>query len=59
MQDLDNASDQILERLADPERLEAFQAKGLVVGYVQSGKTANFTGVVAKRSTPVTGSSSS
>src|SRR5690606_30576208 len=26
----------------------AKQAKGLVVGYVQSGKTANFTGVIAK-----------
>lgn len=38
----------IVERLADPERTEAYQAKGLVVGYVQSGKTANFTGVVAK-----------
>lgn len=48
VQDLDNASDQILERLADPTRREAFQSKGLVVGYVQSGKTANFTGVIAK-----------
>ncbi len=44
VQDLDNASDQIVERLADPTRKEAFQSKGLVVGYVQSGKTANFTG---------------
>jgi hypothetical protein len=48
VQDLDNASDQIVERLADPARKEAFQSKGLVVGYVQSGKTANFTGVIAK-----------
>jgi Z1 domain-containing protein len=38
----------VVERLADPERVEAYQAKGLVVGYVQSGKTANFTGVIAK-----------
>jgi Z1 domain len=38
----------VVERLADPERIEAYQAKGLVVGYVQSGKTANFTGVLAK-----------
>ncbi len=37
-----------MERLTDPEQEEAYQAKGLVVGYVQSGKTANFTGVVAK-----------
>jgi len=45
---LDIASDQVVERLADPTRVEAYQSKGLVVGYVQSGKTANFTGVIAK-----------
>jgi hypothetical protein len=28
--------------------VKAYQSKGLVVGYVQSGKTANFTGVIAK-----------
>jgi hypothetical protein len=38
----------IVERLGDPERTDAYQAKGLVVGYVQSGKTANFTGVIAR-----------
>lgn len=38
----------VVERLADPQRHDAYQAKGLVVGYVQSGKTANFTGVIAK-----------
>ncbi|MEV6231041.1 Z1 domain-containing protein [Saccharopolyspora shandongensis] len=45
---LDRATDQVIERLSDPARPEAFQSKGLVVGHVQSGKTANFTGVVAK-----------
>lgn len=45
---LDFASSGVVERLADPTRPEAYQSKGLVVGYVQSGKTANFTGVVAK-----------
>lgn len=45
---IDEASDRIVERLADPTRNEAYQSKGLVVGYVQSGKTANFTGVIAK-----------
>ncbi|MEU1020700.1 Z1 domain-containing protein [Streptomyces sp. NPDC005904] len=45
---LDTATDAVVERLADPERDAARQAKGLVVGYVQSGKTANFTGVTAK-----------
>lgn len=45
---LDLASTEVIQRLTDPTRVEANQAKGLVVGYVQSGKTANFTGVVAK-----------
>ncbi|WP_314412191.1 Z1 domain-containing protein [Streptomyces sp. DSM 40484] len=45
---LDEASRAVVERLADPEQTAARQAKGLVVGYVQSGKTANFTGVAAK-----------
>jgi len=45
---LDLNTTRIVERLGDPEREQAYQAKGLVVGYVQSGKTANFTGVAAK-----------
>ncbi|MGW0954817.1 Z1 domain-containing protein [Streptomyces sp. NPDC002545] len=45
---LDEASRAVVERLTDPEQVAARQAKGLVVGYVQSGKTANFTGVAAK-----------
>jgi hypothetical protein len=39
---------EVLERFADPESLSAVPTKGLVVGYVQSGKTANFTGVIAR-----------
>jgi hypothetical protein len=46
--DLSTATTDVVQRLSDPSRPEAFQAKGLVVGYVQSGKTANFTGVLAK-----------
>jgi hypothetical protein len=45
---LDEASHSIVERLANPTQPEAYGARGLVVGYVQSGKTANFTGVIAK-----------
>ncbi|GAA1181553.1 hypothetical protein F4556_005993 [Kitasatospora gansuensis] len=45
---LDEASRTVVERLTDPEQEAPRQAKGLVVGYVQSGKTANFTGVTAK-----------
>lgn len=42
------SADQVVARLADPTGSSAYQTKGLVVGYVQSGKTANITGVVAK-----------
>lgn len=45
---LDIATDRVVERLTNPTQMEAYQAKGLVVGHVQSGKTAHFTGVVAK-----------
>jgi hypothetical protein len=45
---LDTATTRVVERLSDPTRPQAYQSKGLVVGYVQSGKTANFTGVLAK-----------
>ncbi|MFW6695837.1 Z1 domain-containing protein [Streptomyces sp. MAR4 CNX-425] len=45
---LDDASDKVVERLADPSDQAVYQSRGLVVGYVQSGKTANFTGVIAK-----------
>lgn len=48
IKDLGDGSDLILERLSDPFRRECYQTKGIVVGYVQSGKTANFTAVVAK-----------
>ncbi|MGC4804158.1 Z1 domain-containing protein [Micromonospora sp. DT233] len=42
------ATEEVVRRISDPTRKVAYQAKGLVVGYVQSGKTANFTGVIAK-----------
>ncbi|MEU4692406.1 Z1 domain-containing protein [Actinoplanes sp. NPDC023714] len=44
---LDSNTTDVVRRLADPTK-EAQPSKGLVVGYVQSGKTANFTGVIAK-----------
>ena len=46
--DLSSATTDIIQRLSDPARAEAYQSKGLVVGYVQSGKTANITGVLAR-----------
>ncbi|MFK4503794.1 hypothetical protein ABIF86_008085 [Bradyrhizobium japonicum] len=45
---LDQNTNRIVEKLADPKAKAAYQSKGLVVGYVQSGKTANFTGLIAK-----------
>lgn len=45
---LGEAAERVVERLADPTAASPYQSRGLVVGYVQSGKTANFTGVIAK-----------
>lgn len=44
---LDDASDKILRELKPPSTSE-FDIRGLVLGYVQSGKTANFTALIAK-----------
>ena len=38
----------ILGKLPDPRHGCPFQARGLVVGYVQSGKTANYTALAAR-----------
>ncbi len=38
----------VLRQLADPLRNAPFQCRGLVVGYVQSGKTANYTALAAR-----------
>lgn len=38
----------ILRKLPDPMPSRMFQARGLVVGYVQSGKTANYTALAAR-----------
>lgn len=45
---MDNSTRAIVECLANPESTETYASRGLVMGYVQSGKTANFTGVVAR-----------
>ncbi|YCK80835.1 Z1 domain-containing protein [Arthrobacter sp. D3-18] len=44
---LDSTSRDVVARLGDPS-LTHFAKRGLVVGYVQSGKTANFTATIAK-----------
>lgn len=48
LRSLDRATTEVVERLADPAAAAIPARRGLVVGHVQSGKTANFTGVIAK-----------
>ena len=45
---LDDVTDQVLGRLEDPRRIGKWDRRGMVVGYVQSGKTANYTGLICK-----------
>lgn len=46
--DLDRNTDEILNRLGDPNKKGSWKRKGLVIGDVQSGKTANYTSVCNK-----------
>ncbi len=45
---LDNVTDRILNLLENPMKPESWDRRGMVVGHVQSGKTANYTGVICK-----------
>lgn len=45
---LASESARVLRHLPDPRDDGPFQCRGLVVGYVQSGKTANYTAVAAR-----------
>lgn len=45
---LDRLTDRTLDGLFDPVINAAIDKKGLVVGQVQSGKTANYTGLICK-----------
>lgn len=45
---LDQTTDDIVGRLEDPRRPGAWDTRGMVVGHVQSGKTANYTAVINK-----------
>lgn len=44
----DKVTDKILGRLGNPEKQVPWDRRGLVVGHVQSGKTANYTGLICK-----------
>lgn len=45
---LDISTDDVLSRFSDPWASDVYPVKGLVVGYVQSGKTSHFNGLIAK-----------
>tara|TARA_B100001057_G_scaffold326962_1_gene327242 strand:+ start:1672 stop:4908 length:3237 start_codon:yes stop_codon:yes gene_type:complete len=46
--DIDASTDSILSDLEDPTRGGKWETYGMVVGDVQSGKTSNYTGLIAK-----------
>ena len=48
LKDLNDASDKVVAQLPNPHGDGEFHCRGLVLGYVQSGKTTNFTAVIAK-----------
>jgi hypothetical protein len=48
VQSIDDATDRILGSLENPSGDRDFDRRGLVVGYVQSGKTANYSALIAK-----------
>lgn len=45
---LDKVSDEIVDLLGDPKSGRGYQRRGLVLGDVQSGKTANYTAICNK-----------
>jgi hypothetical protein len=45
---VDDVTDRVLSAMEDPRATETFKVKGLVLGYVQSGKTTNYSALMAK-----------
>ncbi len=48
IENLSDSSKRLLECLPDPKLNQTFESKGLVVGHIQSGKTANITALIAR-----------
>ena len=48
IQSLERVADDVLARLEDPDRSGVWDRRGLVMGDVQSGKTANYCGLICK-----------
>jgi len=45
---INDSTNEIMKSLGNPSDVKPFDKRGLVLGYVQSGKTANFTGLINK-----------
>ena len=45
---MDDILDVLTDLLGNPNRQDSFQRRGLIIGDVQSGKTANYTGLICK-----------
>lgn len=45
---VDDLTDKILDKCVNPKRKGSWDRRGMVVGNVQSGKTANYTGLINK-----------
>lgn len=48
IKNLDDASTLVVANMAPPDSDKSVKCKGLVLGYIQSGKTANFSATIAK-----------
>jgi len=48
VENVEKLTDEVLGRLEDPSRDGSWDRRGLVMGHVQSGKTASYTGLICK-----------
>ncbi|MFP7298725.1 Z1 domain-containing protein [Neobacillus niacini] len=48
VQAIDETTNEVMKSLGNPKDTTPFDKRGLVLGFVQSGKTANFTGLINK-----------
>lgn len=45
---VDNVTNEIIGFLGDPQEIKSWRRRGLVMGHVQSGKTTNYSALIAK-----------
>ncbi|NBB12534.1 Z1 domain-containing protein [Pseudomonas sp. SLFW] len=45
---VDNVTDEIVGYLGNPQEIKSWRRRGLVMGHVQSGKTTNYSALIAK-----------